>query len=434
MQKFIFTLLVTVVCVLSSHAQRSGPIRQGPWPSPGGGSPLGPSGGILTTNLKFLNSVLLSDGTIYYWGSYTNFSGQATNAIGNLHGSGTNTALYGSTTNAALWVTDIATFANNVVITGDLSIPNYLNVADALDGIAGKQQGSFVLTNFVAMGITNIVSANANIVITTNAGVLVFTGSGSGGSSSGTNYAGIIVTNVIERQVLWTTTTNLTVDWNGPDEIIWAPTGVTASLAFTGNPGNLTNAVSKILKLRLTDSGTTTITWPTNGIDGLSPKTLTAPSTNEYLLKYDGQIVRVDSFQSFSTGSGEVIVVNTNPVIYTPTIRYVPTLISGAGGDSTNHTLLSTYPEMYTDNPTALSITASMGYNESLVDYWTLITTNGSGTNRTIQFVATTNNWRFSGVYGTNAPSVITNNTRLEISGRQKGTNVQVLYSYTPWP
>ncbi|MCU9611842.1 hypothetical protein OEK97_28460, partial [Escherichia coli] len=83
------------------------------------------------------------------------------------------------------------------------------------------------------------------------------------------------------------------------------------SLAFTGNPGNLTNAVSKILKLRLTDSGTTSITWPTNGIDGLAPKTLTAPSTNEYLLKYDGQIARVDSFQSFSTGSGEIIVVNT---------------------------------------------------------------------------------------------------------------------------
>jgi hypothetical protein len=47
---------------------------------------------------------------------------------------------------------------------------------------AGKQHGSFVLTNFIAMGITNIVSANANTVITTNAGVLTLTtASGSGG-------------------------------------------------------------------------------------------------------------------------------------------------------------------------------------------------------------------------------------------------------------
>lgn len=558
MQKIIFTLLLVVSCATSSYAQRSGPIRQGPWPSAGGGSPLGSSGAIRTTNTAFLNSALLSDGSIYYWGAYTNLSGQATNAIGNLLGKGTNTSLYGNTTNAALYVTDVAAFANNVTISGDLSIPNYPNVSDTLDLVEGKQIGSAILTNLVAMGITNIISANANIVITTNAGVLVFTGSAGGGTSnfivsahgtivvtndltaasiiatsqlnsqgdilmssgsmtaqrvlyldiakkiqtstgvtpteleyldgvtsaiqtqlaskqngsfiltnliamgitnivsgnanivittntgvlvftgstiSGvTNFAGIIVTNALERPVLWTSTTNLSLSWNGPNEVIWSPVGVTASLVMTGTPGNSTNAQVMNLKLRLTDAGTVTITFPTNGIDGLSPFVITAPSTNEFALIYDGQTFRIASYQSPSTGTGQTLVVNTNPVVYNPTLRYVPTLITGTGGSSTNFTLLSTNPEMYVDNPTALSITASMGYNDSVVDYWTLITTNGSGTNRTVQFVVTTNNWRFNGVYGTNAPSVITNNTRLEIAGRQKGTNVQVVYVYTPWP
>lgn len=391
----------------------------------------------VTTNY-FMNApsdgwIPIWNNTAKQWSNGLNVA-SAANAINSMTGLGTNTTLYGNVTVVGpAFFQDVVRISNNVQITGELQLGGYVNVTDTLDLIGGKQQGSFILTNLSAMGITNIVSANANIVITTNSGVLVFTGSGSGGSS-GTNYDSIIVTNVIQRQVLWTTTTNLVVDWNGPDEIIWAPTGVTASLAFTGNPGNLTNAVSKILKLRLTDSGTTSITWPTNGIDGLAPKTLTAPSTNEYLLKYDGQIARVDSFQSFSTGSGEIIVVNTNPVIYTPTVRYVPIAITGVGGANTNFTLLSTQPEVYINGFTNVSLRAVMGYDAALVDYWTCVITNGSGSPRTLEFSAVTNNWRFSGVYGTNAPTTLTNNTRLEISGRQKGTNVQVFYGYTPWP
>ena len=75
-----------------------------------------------------------------------------------------------------------------------------------------------------------------------------------------------------------------------------------------------------------------------------------------------------------------------------------------------------------------------MGYDAAAVDYWTCIITNGSGSARTLEFSAATNNWRFNGVYGTNAPNTLTNATRLEISGRQHGTNVQVVYGYTPWP
>lgn len=136
----------------------------------------------------------------------------------------------------------------------------------------------------------------------------------------GTNFAGIIVSNGLERTVLWTSTTNLSLSWNAANEVIWSPVGVTASLAMTGTPGNSTNAQVINLKLRLTDSGTTSVTFPTNGIDGLAPFVLTAPSTNEFALIYDGQTFRIASYQTPSTGSGQVLVVNTNPVIWNPTI------------------------------------------------------------------------------------------------------------------
>ena len=56
----------------------------------------------------------------------------------------------------------------------------FANSTIAAATAAGKQNGTFLLTNFSAMGITNIVSANANTVITTNSGVLTLTSSGGG--------------------------------------------------------------------------------------------------------------------------------------------------------------------------------------------------------------------------------------------------------------
>lgn len=62
----------------------------------------------------------------------------------------------------------------------------FANSSVAAATAASKQHGSFILTNFVLMGISNIVSANANTVITTNSGVLVLTSSGGSGSPGGT--------------------------------------------------------------------------------------------------------------------------------------------------------------------------------------------------------------------------------------------------------
>ena len=135
-----------------------------------------------------------------------------------------------------------------------------------------------------------------------------------------------------------------------------------------------------------------------------------------------------DVIKMHSSSAG--IVVWTNM----PASRVTPVVVTGVGSANTNFTLLSYQQETSINGFTNVSIRAAMGYDAAAVDYWTCIITNGSGSARTLEFSAATNNWRFNGVYGTNAPNTLTNATRLEISGRQHGTNVQVVYGYTPWP
>jgi len=302
--------------------------------------------------------------------------------------------------------------------------------------IDGKQSGSFILTNFVLMGISNIVSANANTVLTTNNGVLVITTASSGGSS-GTNFSGLVITNATEYTVLnLGTTTNATLPWGTTNHVVWSPAAANgAALTMSGTAGGVGGTNDQTIDLTLIwPTGATALTLPTNGPNGSPVFVMTGPSTNRLKFRYDGYRFWIASGQQPSTGNGYTAVMQTNASLITPTVRYVPTEITGVGGANTNFTLISTQPEVYINGFTNVSIRAVMGYDSALVDYWTCVITNGSGSARTLEFSAVTNNWRFNGVYGTNAPSSLTNATRLEISGRQHGTNVQVLYSYTPWP
>lgn len=288
------------------------------------------------------------------------------------------------------------------------------------------------------------ISLSNNVRVAAGTGGITVTPSGAGGvmtytvsddnAGSGTNFSGAIITNAIERTV-WRagSVTNLTVPWGVTNRIVWHPAS-NAGLQMSGTPGQGTNEQIIHLMVCLTNSGITSVVMPTNEISGLSPFFLTAPSTNEFDLVYNGDKFYIVSYQTPTTGSGQTVVVSTNPVVYTPTIRQVPTVVAGTGGANTNFTLISTQPEVSVNGFTNVSIRAVMGYDSGLVDYWTCVITNGSGSARTLEFSAVTNNWRFNGVYGTNAPNTLTNATRLEISGRQHGTNVQVLYSYTPWP
>ncbi len=76
-----------------------------------------------------------------------------------------------------------------------------------------------------------------------------------------------------------------------------------------------------------------------------------------------------------------------------------------------------------------------MNYDPTTVQRWSISLTNGSGTDRTLQFVATTNAWRFLGPTGlTNAPSLVTNLTQVVLNGVSRGTNTLVKYEFYAWP
>lgn len=117
-----------------------------------------------------------------------------------------------------------------------------------------------------------------------------------------------------------------------------------------------------------------------------------------------------------------------------PPNSYPVSQISGVGGANTNFTIVLPAPESVINGFTNVSVRAVMNTDTTKAHYWSLLLTNGGGSDRTLEFSAVTNRWRFSGTYGTNAPNTITNATQLLISGRSLGTNTIVGYTYFPWP
>lgn len=113
---------------------------------------------------------------------------------------------------------------------------------------------------------------------------------------------------------------------------------------------------------------------------------------------------------------------------------YNPFIITGTGGANTNFVLMAKQPEVVINGFTNVSMRAVMGYESAKVDYIRVTMTNGSGADTTLQFAPNTNDWRFAGVYGTNAPSLLTNMTQLHATMRVVNTNVLVIYDYAPWP
>ena len=169
----------------------------------------------------------------------------------------TNNLFYGDLTSVGdAFFQNVVRMSNNVIISGDLSLPNYVNVADTLDAVASKQHGSFILTNFIAMGITNIVSANGNTVITTNSGVLTLTTSSGGSLATNANQFGASVTLTIASGALLT---NLQV--RGID-----PLGLTASRALSLNAsGDITNGTTTAAELEFVNGVTSAIQTQLNG-------------------------------------------------------------------------------------------------------------------------------------------------------------------------
>lgn len=113
---------------------------------------------------------------------------------------------------------------------------------------------------------------------------------------------------------------------------------------------------------------------------------------------------------------------------------YNPFIIAGVGGANTNFTLQAGQPEVIINAFTNVSLRHIIGTSATKIDYIRVTMTNGSGTDRTLEFSPATNSFRFAGVYGTNAPSVVTNLTQLHATFRVSGVNVLVSYDYYPWP
>lgn len=110
-------------------------------------------------------------------------------------------------------------------------------------------------------------------------------------------------------------------------------------------------------------------------------------------------------------------------------VTYQNLTVSGAGTGSTNYTLLSGRT-MYLGSSN-VNISAVMDYGAvTTTEYSSVAITNLSANTWGLSFSSVTNRWFFQGTYGTNAPAVLTNNTRLELSFKHKGTNTWVGYTY----
>lgn len=141
-------------------------------------------------------------------------------------------------------------------------------------------------------------------------------------------------------------------------------------------------------------------------------------------LQFDRSTTAVgQTFRIHSTASGRHVITNANNASIA---------VSGAGSGNTNYTI-NLVPGNVNDfhlGSSNVMITAVMGGIAGTRIYWNAYVTNLSAATWGIGFSAVTNRWRFSGVYGTNSPTILTNNTELMISGMTDGTNTLVGFTY----
>jgi hypothetical protein len=112
-------------------------------------------------------------------------------------------------------------------------------------------------------------------------------------------------------------------------------------------------------------------------------------------------------------------------------VTYVPTIITGAGSGSTNYTLQTDAREMILGSSN-INIVAAMQTVAGMSRKCTVMITNDSVNNWGVIFQSQTNRWFFQGLQGggTNAPTSLTNNTRLVLEIDFFGTNGFVQYNY----
>lgn len=229
--------------------------------------------------------------------------------------------------------------------------------------------------------------------IRVSGGVAVINPGGSGGGGSATNAMGTVRSN------------NVVVG-----------TGLT-SLEST-NPGNHID-----------------IRWSTNGSGkAFFWAVLNATATNGFNAALNTpQLKNMTNLPSY--GFTNVLIANLagNPyVAYTNVATKTSSTVSGAGNGNTNYLLtLSTNAlnDFYLGSSNVHLYTVAGSTLGSPI-YWSAFVTNLSADTWGINFSSGTNRWRFAGDYGTNAPTVLSNNTCLLLSGRTDGSNTVVGYTW----
>lgn len=208
--------------------------------------------------------------------------------------------------NLATWSTNTSTIRSNFLVDALLSARNLK--------LIGGQTASSLLR----------LDSNTNLATVTIGANLSFDGttlSSTGGGGNASNFFDVNITNTLQRTV-WRAgnITNLTIPWSVTNRVIWTPSNAPASIAMSGTHGGNTNEQIIHVTVILTNAGITSLVMPTNGIDGLPPFFLTAPSTNEFDFVYNGDLFYIVSYQSPSTGVGQTAVLQTNPVVYNATL------------------------------------------------------------------------------------------------------------------
>lgn len=113
---------------------------------------------------------------------------------------------------------------------------------------------------------------------------------------------------------------------------------------------------------------------------------------------------------------------------------YATRFVTGTGGANTNYAIRCDWPHVTINGFTNVSLRGIMSATAGNITFPYIVITNGSGSNRTLEFSAVTNRFKWSYAQGAAAPSVLTNGTQLHLSFMVDGTNVVGSYAYYSWP
>lgn len=360
---------------------------------------------------NFVRFIVLRDAIIGNAGSLTNIPGM-TNKVDNSNGNATNLNSYG-----------VMLIAGSTFQSGTGTNINSWYGSNYFGGLLQLAAGN--------PGAGKILTSDASGNATWQTGI---SGVGTNFPATITTGTNIVVGTGVRKSFMFQTNQNQGISFNGTPlngEALTLVVTNTSGSASNITIGFFTNSVagryfdstvaSNVAGFLVVSNSSRTLHFVWNG----NFWRLEGGSAKEMELVVSGGLTLATNLTSDTVTLATLVATNS----------YIPVQITGVGGANTNFTLQAQQPEVVINAFTNVCLNAIMSYDPGRVDYVNLTMTNGSGSDRTFQFQATTNHVRWAGVYGTNAPVIITNATALTISFRIQGTNVNPAgYTYFAIP